>query len=266
MQRFRNAATPSSSWKKCGALFDNPDWNAIHIYIFYALKKFKWSQVSNQAALHCIGIISEREKIYWKSNALNILKTNPNKLAIVFGLQYHISYCSRGRNAAHNSLHILRMFSNAANWNYLILSITKSNFLFICVSGSIKLKQWLLYASKILLFFSFICNVSGISSRVFMAKNDVDVCAMQCESWKWWMKKRRNMKNSMKWKPFNMNDVILLKFQLRCLDKCDSMNFSEKIELNLINDVTSQFIWNKEVMDQNGIFNRKQKSYVSLCM
>lgn len=153
MQRFRNAATPSSSWKKCGALFDNPDWNAIHIYIFYALKKFKWSQVSNQAALHCIGIISEREKIYWKSNALNILKTNPNKLAIVFGLQYHISYCSRGRNAAHNSLHILRMFTNAANWNYLILSITKSNFLFICVSGSIKLKQWLLYASKVLLFF-----------------------------------------------------------------------------------------------------------------
>lgn len=68
----------------------------------------------------------------------------------------------------------------------------------------------------------------------------------------------------MKWKPFNMNDVILLKFQLRCLDKCDSMNFPEKIELNLINDVTSQFIWNKEVMDQNGIFNRKQKSYDSL--
>lgn len=90
MQRFRNAATPSSSWKKCGALFDNPDWNAIHIYIFYALKKFKWSQVSNQPALHCIGIISEREKIYWKSNALNILKTNPNKLAIVFGLHSEI--------------------------------------------------------------------------------------------------------------------------------------------------------------------------------
>lgn len=42
------------------------------------------------------------------------------------------------------------------------------------------------------------------------------------------------------------------------------MNFSEKIELNLINDVTSQFIWNEEVMDQNGIFNRKQKSYVGL--
>lgn len=139
MQRFRNAATPSSSWKKCGALFDNPDWNAIHIYIFYALKKFKWSQVSNQAALHCIGIISEREKIYWKSNALNILKTNPNKLAIVFGLQYEI--CIAQEEEMQHTIHYtfyecFRMPQIETTWFFRSQSQTSYLFVFPVPSSS----------------------------------------------------------------------------------------------------------------------------------
>lgn len=231
---------------------------------FYALKKFKWSQVSNQAALHCIGIISDRGKILLKIKCTEYLKNKSKQVGDCFWLAIpYLVLLKRKKCSTQFTTH----FTNVYECRKLKLLHSFDHKVKLPIYLCFRFHQ----AQAVIVvrfesssFFSFICNVSGISSRVFMAKNDVDVCAMQCESWKWWMKKRRNMKNSMKWKPFNMNDVILLKFQLRCLDKCDSMNFPEKIELNLINDVTSQFIWNKEVMDQNGIFNRKQKSYDSL--
>lgn len=179
--------------------------------------QIKSSKQSTSSSLH-------RHHFRERKNLLKIkcteyFKNKPKQAGNCFWLAFRDMECSRGKNAANNSLHILRMFWNAANWNYLILSITKSNFLFICVSGSIKLKQWLLYASRVLLFFhSFVMFPVFQADFSSQKKNDVDICAMRCESWEWWMKKRWNMKNSMKWKPFNMNDVILLKFQLRCLD------------------------------------------------
>lgn len=130
--------------------------------------QMKSSKQSTSASLHRHHFREGKNLL--KIKCTEYFKNKPKQAGNCFWLAFRDMECSRGKNAANNSLHILRMFSNAANWNYLILSITKSNFLFICVSGSIKLKQWLLYASRVLLFFSFICNVSGISSRLFIAK------------------------------------------------------------------------------------------------
>lgn len=148
MQRFRNAVTPSSSWKKCGALFVNPDWNAIHIYIFSCIVKvqIKSSKQSTSASLH-------RHHLREGKNLLKIKCTkyfkNKSQTSWQLFLAFNTRYAMlKRRNAAYNSLHIYECFRNC-----LIFSITKSNFLFICVSGPIKLKQWLLNASKVFLFF-----------------------------------------------------------------------------------------------------------------
>lgn len=111
----------------------------------------KSSKQSSSASLHRHHFREGKNLL--KIKCTEYFKNKPKQAGNCFWLAIRDMHCSRGRNAAHNSLQILRMFLNAANWNYLILSITKSNFLFICVSGSIKLKQWLLYASKVLLFF-----------------------------------------------------------------------------------------------------------------